>query len=150
MLNFGDTSRVKNVNYIASRLARTEINMAYRDAETKRWSYLDFVVGFEIKRSSVIYACPVCGQLEGKYPKDFVWNGWHPNCRCFRIPILKTRQEFEDTDKNESVNKVNDLPDNFKKWVKDNESKITDKSLVKPYFVGDNKMMINKILKEFL
>lgn len=32
----------------AQRLARTEINMAYRTAEQKRWEQFDFVVGFEV------------------------------------------------------------------------------------------------------
>lgn len=62
----------------AMRLARTEINMSYREAEQTRWEQLDFVVGYEIKRSKVEFGCSVCGDLKGKYPKDFKFRGWHP------------------------------------------------------------------------
>jgi len=64
----------------AMRLARTEINMAYRNAEQKSYEEKDYVVGYEIHRSTHDYDCDVCESLKGKYPKDFEWNGWHPNC----------------------------------------------------------------------
>jgi hypothetical protein len=56
-------SSVKN----AQRLTRSEINMAYRESDWQRWQTLDFVVGFEIKRSNhepcviVIYAKGLLG-----------------------------------------------------------------------------------------
>ena len=40
----------------ALRLARTEINMAYRTADHTRWQQLDFIVGFEVKRSGRDYS----------------------------------------------------------------------------------------------
>ena len=123
----------------ALRLARTEINMAYRTADNERWQQLDFVVGFEIKRSGRHYDCPVCESLAGKYPKDFLFVGWHPNCRCYQISLLKTDEEYWN-DSETSVNEVKDVPDNFKKWIADNADRIKDAEQrnTLPYFLKDN------------
>lgn len=91
---YGKASKAQNCEYRSIRLARSEINMAYRTAEQTRWRQLDFVVGYEIKMSGAHPAHDVCDELAGKYPKDFVWNGWHPNCMCYEVPILKTEDEF--------------------------------------------------------
>lgn len=64
----------------AMRLTRSETNMAYRTAEQTRWKQFDFVVGYEIKLSQSHPCHDVCDELAGKYPKDFVWTGWHPMC----------------------------------------------------------------------
>ena len=72
----------------AMRLARTETNMAYRAADNERWGQLDFVVGIEIKRSKHKFPCKICERLTGRYPKDFDFRGWHPQCRCYAVPIL--------------------------------------------------------------
>jgi rubrerythrin len=53
----------------ALRLARTEINMAYRTADNLRWDEMDFVYGYEVLRSSNPYECPICEALKGRYPK---------------------------------------------------------------------------------
>lgn len=138
----------------AMRLARTEINMAYRSAELERYDDLDFVVGFEVKRSTTGYACPVCEQLAGKYPKTFVFTGWHPHCRCYMVPILNTDEEFEKQNEaimkgekysTDSENAVDKLPADFKDWVIDHREKIeSSKSL--PYFVSQNKDAVNTII----
>ena len=69
----------------AMRLTRTEVNMAYRDADRLRWTKLDFVVGFEVKLSNnhTLNGEPfrdICDDLAGKYPKWFVYKSWHPQC----------------------------------------------------------------------
>lgn len=64
----------------AMRLTRTEVNMAYRASDYERNQQLDFVVGFEVRRSNHIFSCPVCESLKGKYPKTFKFVGWHPQC----------------------------------------------------------------------
>lgn len=143
---FGKQADIKNCEYKAARLARTEINMSYREAEQARWREEDFVVGYEIKRSGTPYPCPVCESLAGKYPKDFKWNGWHPNCRCYQVPILKTEEEFwkDEGESATSINKVKYLPDNFREWVNDNEDRIEsakDKNTV-PFFLTDNRYLI--------
>ncbi len=148
---FGNAEHLKDCEYRSIRLARSEINMAYRTAENERWKQMDFVVGCEIKRSGREFPCMVCESLVGKYPKDFVWTGWHPSCRCYKIPILKTEEEFWAWDgksmvTTESVNEVKDVPDNFKAWINDNihRAKGWDNS---PYFIRDNGKYIREDFK---
>jgi hypothetical protein len=107
----------------AIRMTGTETNMAYRTSDHERWNMLDFVVGVEVRLSDnhTLNGRPftdICDYLAGKYPKDFKFIGWHPQCRCYAIPILKTTDEmFSDAP---SENEVKDMPENFKKWVEAN------------------------------
>ena len=142
----------------ARRLAATETNMAYRTADHERWQQLDFIVGIEIHLSNN-HTCrgmdgkpkplyDICDELKGKYPKDFKFTGWHPHCRCIATTILKTEAEMEadneailrrkkPSDPDESENAVTELPDNFTRWVEENQDRIAQaKSL--PYFLRDN------------
>lgn len=157
---FGKASRSMDCEYRSIRLAASEINMAYRQAENLRWQQMDFVVGYEIKLSNN-HTCngkpfqDICDILAGKYPKDFQWTSWHPLCRCYKIPILKTEEEFWEWDgRNEattaSVNEVKDVPDAFKKWVLDNQERISTakKRNTLPYFLRDNKSVYQKITVE--
>lgn len=148
---FGKSSRAKDCEYRSIRLARSEINMAYRQAENLRWQQMDFVVGYEIKLSGSHHVHDICDQLKGKYPKSFVWTGWHPNDLCYKIPILKTEEEFWAWDgrgeaPTDSVNEVKDVPKNFKKWIKENSDRISEakKRGTLPYFVKDNQNIIGK------
>ena len=143
----------------ARRLAVTETNMAYRTADHERWQNLDFVVGIEIHLSGN-HTCKgrdgkphrftdICDKLKGKYPKDFKFTGWHPHCRCYATSIIKTEEELdEDMEKilggkptdGDSVNKVDDVPENFKDWTKENEKRIAtaEKNGTLPGFVREN------------
>ena len=153
---FGKASRAMDCEYRSIRLAASEINMAYRQAENLRWQQMDFVVGYEIKLSNN-HTCngkpfqDICDILAGKYPKDFQWTSWHPLCRCYKIPILKTEEEFWEWDgRNEattaSVNEVKDVPDAFKKWINENiqRAKSWDSA---PYFIRDNDKYIREDFK---
>lgn len=136
----------------AERLARTEINMAYRTADQLRFQEFDFVVGFEVKRSGRGFLCPTCDALKGKYPKTFVFKGWHPNCRCYVISILSTDAEFESnlaTGKSKSENEVKKPHDGWYKYIADNKERI-DKAVTKPYFIADNPKFLKseKVKKE--
>lgn len=136
----------------AQRLARTEINMAYRTAEQTRWKQFDFVVGYEVKTTQNGRHVPdICDDLAGKYPKSFVFTNWHPQCLCYCIPILKTEEEFWNYDEDnpeKSVNEVTDVPDNFKEWLKDNEERIERASErgTLPYFIRDNMEAVEEVL----
>lgn len=87
----------------AMRLARTEINMAYKTADWERWQRLDFVVGIRIglsnnhtvknSKGEDEVLIDICDELAGDYPKTFKFVGWHPNCRCMVTPILQNPQE---------------------------------------------------------
>lgn len=157
---FGIASKAMDCEYRSIRLAASEINMAYRAAENKRWEQMDFVVGYEIKLSGnhTLNGKPftdICDTLAGKYPKDFVWTGWHPLCRCYKIPILKTEEEFWSWDgrseaSTDSVNSVRDVPDQFKKWVLENSVRIEKANAngTLPYFLKDNKGIFQNISTE--
>lgn len=137
----------------AMRLARSEVNMAYRESDHVRWQALDFIVGFEIKRSNrePRYKCKLCDRLAGRYPKTFKFKGWHPQCLCWADPILKSRDDLnrdeagdlraalkgERYDKQASKNSVTDFPDNFKDWVSENAPKQAGWAST-PYFIKDN------------
>lgn len=142
----------------AQRLARTETNIAYRTADYERWQQLDFVVGIEIKLSNNHPHTDICDDLKGIYPKTFKWTGWHPNCRCYMVPVRATEKEIDEMvdkilagdtgDTMNSSNEVDEYPSEFKQWVKDKEGKI-DEAKTKgtlPYFVKDNPKDIGKIL----
>ena len=61
-----------------------------------------------------------------------------------------TEDEFFDNDEDtKSVNEVEDVPQGFKDWVKDNEERI-DKATERgklPYFIADNKKVVENILR---
>lgn len=141
----------------AQRLARTETNIAYRTADYERWQQLDFIVGVEIKLSKNHPHSDICDDLAGKYPKDFKWTGWHPNCRCYMIPILAGQDNIDEMidkilagEDAEVINdqKVQDYPQEFNTWVKDNKDRIEEgKAKGKlPYFIKDNKTAVEDIL----
>ena len=160
------TGRYRSAYKNAMRLASSEINMAYRASDCNVAMMSDDCVGIEIHLSNN-HNCKgvpkgefydICDQLAGKYPKDFQWTGWHPQCRCFMTYVLKTDEEHQrdimsGTDGG-SVNTVKDVPDNFKQWVKDNEGRIeaAEQKGTLPYFLKDNGKYIkeNSALKQRL
>ena len=42
---FGTATDIHDCEYRSARLARSEINMAYRNAEQLRWQQMDFILG---------------------------------------------------------------------------------------------------------
>jgi len=147
----------------AMRLARSEINMAYREADWIRWQQMDFIIGFKIHRSThePLCKCDLCEKFVGEYPKTFKFVGWHPQCMCYMTPIMMPQEDF---DKNEledfksalygpkykkliKKNKEIDLPQGFKDWVSENKNK-QPKWASTPYFIKDN--FVNGSLKEGL
>lgn len=156
------TNSLKN----AERLARNEINNAYREAENTKYQEFDFVVGKEIFRSTHVdekgepYNCDdICERLKGKYPKDFPFVGWHVNCRCYEVPILCTDEEMnaytdailngDDSYQLHSVNEVTDVPDNFNQWVRENADRIarSDERGTTPWFINKNRGAVNEALQ---
>lgn len=141
------------------RLARTEINMAYREADILRWQQLDFVVGYEVKRSKTNpYNCILCESLKGRYPKSFKFIGWHPQCYCYVVPILMTNDEYAKLQSQvlngevpavKSVNEVTELPDKFTEYIRDNKERIQN-SKSTPYFIRDNAANFKPILKDVI
>ena len=96
----------------------------------------------------------ICDELQGRYPKDFKFTGWHPHCRCHVVSVLKTPKELAEeneaimkgeTPSRDSVNTVRNVPENFAEWTKRNEERIA-RAKYRPYFVRDNQRMIDNIL----
>jgi hypothetical protein len=152
----------------ARRLAVTETNMAYHTADYLRWQQMDFVVGIEVRLSSNHTLlggdgtphefADICDELQGRYPKDFKFTGWHPHCRCFAVSILKTEEEMEQdtqrilngeepTPSEDSENAVSDLPDKFKNYIQERSETISNLDEAHtPYYIRDNRAQINPIL----
>ncbi len=146
----------------ARRLAATETNIAYHTADYLRWQQLDFVVGIRVELSNnhTLNGRPfhdICDELsaprgssntggKGCYPKDFKFTGWHPLCRCHAVTILKTEEEMAEDiaamldgrqPDGDSVNKVKDVPREFKDWLESNAGRLNRAKSV-PYFMTDN------------
>jgi hypothetical protein len=80
----------------AMRLARTEINGAYRRADFERWQHLPFVTGYRIRTTDRQFStCDLCTELQGIYPKDFCFAGWHPQCLCVCTPVMITEDQMQ-------------------------------------------------------
>lgn len=145
----------------AQRLARTEINMAYRESEFLRWQKLDFVVGLRIclsnnhtimnSKGELVPLVDICDELWGDYPKTFKFVGWHPQCRCYVVPILSDYDEYNQDRANRlkaivrgtaykslpSRRSVVDVPRKFREYI----DSILERSKgwkSQPYYIRDN------------
>lgn len=78
------------------RLMRTEINMSYHKANASRWAKEPFVYGIRVWRSPQHPEEDICDELEGYYPKDFVFSGWHVSCLCASSPLTLYGDEKRD------------------------------------------------------
>jgi len=129
----------------AMRLARTETNIAYRRADNERWQAMSFVLGQQINLSRSHPKPDICDTLAGRYPKDFLFDGWHPQCFCYAVPILASKDDFikmqkaalEGKEYDLSGQQVRDVPDNFKQWLCDNQDRISNAANL-PYFLRNN------------
>lgn len=145
----------------AERLARTEVNMAYREAEYRRWQQLDFVVGFRVMLSNnhtttdskgkKVPLTDICDELAGDYPKTFKFLGWHPQCRCVVVPIMSDYDEYNDDRANRlkaivrgktykslpSRRTVRDVPAAFRSHIEAIAERAKGWKSV-PYYIRDN------------
>ena len=138
----------------AMRLARTETNMAYRTADQERWRQLDFVIGYRVVLSDNHPEPDICNDLSarrgekgnrGVYPKDFVFKGWHPQCRCYVVPILADEKEFDkiqeailnDEPIPESKSVIREPNKYFQDWWMKNKKRVSEAQSL-PYWVKDN------------
>lgn len=146
----------------AMRVTRTETNIAYRRADHERWSQMDFVLGQRVNLSRSHPKKDICDKLAGDYPKDFVFDGWHPQCFCYVTPITLppeetahlTKMMLNGEDWRKELKRlvrgreIKSYPDNFKEWVNDNADKIAASKArgTEPYFIKNNAKAIDKIL----
>ncbi len=142
----------------AMRLMRTETNMAYRTADQERWRQLDFVIGYRVVLSDNHPEPDICNDLSarrgekgsrGVYPKDFVFKGWHPQCRCYVVPILADEKEFDkiqeailnDEPIPESKGVIREPNKYFQDWWMKNKKRVSEAQSL-PYWVKDNSRML--------
>lgn len=148
---YGSAVDCADCEYRSIRLARSEINMAYRTAEQIRWKQFDFILGYEIKLSGSHPKPDICDDLAGKYPKDFKFTGWHPNCLCYCVPIIMSEDDYWRMREGEQVltEPVTDVPDKFKDYVRNNEANIvrSRERGTEPYWLRDNKTLVDSTLK---
>lgn len=146
----------------AMRVARTETNIAYRRADNKRWSQMDFVLGQRVQLSGDHPKKDICDKLQGDYPKDFVFDGWHPQCFCYVTPItlppeetahltemmLKGEDWRAELERLKRGREITSYPENFKSWVRSNAENIAEARArgTEPYFIRNNATAIDKIL----
>ena len=69
---------------------------------------------YNIENDNVV----ICKELQGIYPKDYVWSGWHIGCNCVTYPIYAD----EDT-KLKDIEYVKDKPDAYNTFVDENKDK---------------------------
>jgi len=124
----------------AMRLTVSETNMAYRMADYERRKENDYVAGIKVHLSRSHPRPDICDHLQGDYPKDFVFRGWHPWCLCFTTSILMSGSEFKRMQESstEPKRKVKDIPTSAKEYVKEHSEAFKNMK-TKPYFIQDNK-----------
>jgi len=129
----------------ALRVAISETNIAYRTADNLRWQKQDFILGYDVHLSAQHPVFDICDELEGRYPKEFLFTGWHPRCFCYVTPIMMERDDFVAKLNGEKVNvsPINEMPPELRKWVLENRAKVSGMKN-KPYFILDNAKKIQK------
>lgn len=155
-----DSYKVGTGNYKSSarnamRVTRTETNMAYRESDQTRWQQMDFVMGVHIELSRSHPKKDICDKLAGDYPKDFKFEGWHPQCFCVMTPILMPEDEMlkmsQAMMKGETYvpkgKRVTSYPEGFKDWVTSHHDDIVEahKKGTDPYFVRHNFAEVEKV-----
>lgn len=138
----------------AERLARSEINMAYRMADSERWAKQWFVVGILVSLGHRHAVYDVCDHMVGRYPKDYVFLGFHPNCWCVATPILCSEAEQDRMNEYRmglranppKLRTVNKMPKEALMWVKMNKDRIAGWQNL-PYWLQDNKGYFKGVLR---
>lgn len=114
----------------AMRLTRDTVNDSYRQADMVRYQSLPFVLGYDVNLSNSHPRVDICDDLQGLYPKTFVWLKWHNQCLCGCTSRLASPAEFyryQDAilagtaDKFIFTGTVNSLPTQFKTYVSSNQ-----------------------------
>lgn len=124
----------------------------YINKQIRDWQAMDFVIGYEIHLSNNHdHDCEMCRMLAGKYPKRFIWHGWHDKCTCFVTSILQDPDEFDSQEldemkktleghiplKIEPNELIEVLPINFLTWYAKNINKMIEQDMF-PDFVRNN------------
>jgi hypothetical protein len=136
----------------AMRLARNEINIAYANADYERWQQIESIIGIEVRLSNRHPRYDICDDMKGRYPKDFHFIKWHPNCLCVAIPILapvEVRDKIMDfklglTDEVPKIPYITDIPSKATAWMEKNAERVKGWKNT-PMWIEANKSRVGKI-----
>ena len=81
-----------------------------------------------------------CDDLQGRYPKGFLFVSWHVGCLCYTTSIMlneKNSLNFMKTGKIAKANYINKIPKRATNWVKANAKTIAGYKNT-PFFIKDN------------
>ena len=124
----------------ATRLTRTETNMAYHRSDFMRRQQLPFVIGIEVRLSASHPAPDICDAMQGQYPKGFLFTGWHAQCICNSISILADDRQFRNFLQTGHMDQrlgVRSIPPKAMRYVEAHKPQI-DAMKNKPYWFMDN------------
>ena len=124
----------------ALRLSRNETNIAYRSADQQRRKNLPFVLGIKVNLSPAHPEYDICDELQGEYPKEFVFPGWHTNCLCFTTSIMLSKEDFAGYLNGNGIDAskyIKSIPKNAANYIRENSERFKSYSQL-PYFIKDN------------
>jgi len=124
----------------ALRLAKNEINMAYRMSDYVRRQQLPFITGIEVHLSADHPQMDMCDDLAGIYPKGFIFDIWHVGCICYTTSIMlneKDSLKYMETGKIDKSNYINKIPKKAEDWLKNNAEKLAGYKNM-PDWIGNN------------
>ncbi|WP_018629197.1 hypothetical protein [Niabella aurantiaca] len=117
----------------AERLTRTTINKAYQKADYERWKDAWYIKCIEVRLSNSHPRYDICDKLARRYPRDFLFPGWHTQCLCAAIPILVSEAEqsrYEDymlglRKDPPKIRYVIDPPSSMIEWISENKERMS-------------------------
>lgn len=133
----------------AFRLARTEINMAYRNAESQRINQIPFIVGYDVHLSNSHPVTDICDFMTGSYPKNFVFIGWHPACICYTTTRMLNDKDFKsylNTGKIKKEKYTQTMPKKATTYIFDNKKAI-ERLKNQPYWLSQNEAIVKRDAK---
>lgn len=136
----------------ARRLTATETNMAYRMSDFTRRQQLPFVTGIEVHLSGMHPRMDLCDDLQGKYPKGFMFGGWHVLCICYSTSIKLNKDEFIDFINTGNIRPqrfIRTIPKSAGNWIEKNKGKIA-RYKSRSYFLRDNFTKDFKLKKQVI
>lgn len=135
------------------RVTSNETNLAYRRSDSERYANTPFITGIQVRLSNNHPSFDLCDQLQGQYPKTFIFTGWHVNCRCYQVPLMLSPSQYENYENDLLAGKNpnamdytdRDLPtgDHAKEWFSNNSERINNWSST-PYFISNNESFFKK------
>jgi hypothetical protein len=134
----------------AMRLTRTIINDSYREADMVRYQSIPFILGYSVNLSNNHPVFDICDDLQGTYPKTFIWRKWHVQCLCNCTAKLASPDDYDKyenailngtADKYKFQGIVKETPANFNNYVEKQKGSM-DKWARKPDWVTENNVKI--------